>query len=114
MNEGRPHPRAYGTNARVLGKYVREEKVIPLEEAIRRMTSLPAEKFNLQNRGLIKEGYFADIVLFDENEVGDKAKYDDPHHFSVGFKYIWVNGALTINNSEHNGTRKGVSIRNKN
>ncbi len=114
MNEGRPHPRAYGTNARVLGKYVREEKVMPLEEAIRRMTSLPAEKFNIKNRGLVKEGYYADIVIFDENEVADKSLYEAPHQYSVGFKYCWVNGSLTINEGKHNGTKKGMAIRNKN
>jgi N-acyl-D-amino-acid deacylase len=114
MNEGRPHPRAYGTNARVLGKYVREEKVMSLEEAIRRMTSLPAEKFNIKNRGLVQEGYYADIVIFDENEVEDKSLYEAPHQYSVGFKYVWVNGQLTINESKHNGTKKGMAIRNKN
>src|SRR5690606_35298583 len=70
-NAGMPHPRGYGTNARVLGKYVREEKIISLEEAIRRMTSLPAQKFQLKDRGLLREGFAADIVLFNENEVKD-------------------------------------------
>jgi N-acyl-D-amino-acid deacylase len=110
----RPHPRAYGTNARVLGKYVREEKVMSLEEAIRRMTSLPADKFNIKQRGLIKEGFMADIVVFDENEVTDMATFENPHQFSKGFKFIFVNGALTIDNGLHNGTRKGLAIRNNN
>ncbi len=110
----RPHPRAYGTNARVLGKYVREEKIMPLEEAIRRMTSLPADKFNIKQRGLIKEGFLADIVVFDENEVTDMATFENPHQFSKGFKYIFVNGALTIDNGLHNGARKGLAIRNNN
>jgi N-acyl-D-amino-acid deacylase len=114
MGVGKPHPRAYGTNARVLGKYVREMSVITLEDAIRRMTSLPAEKFNLKNRGLIKEDYIADIVIFDENEVTDMANYTEPHSYAKGFKYVWVNGALTINEGKHNGTRKGMAIRNKN
>lgn len=114
MGAGKPHPRAYGTNARVLGKYVREMGVITLEDAIRRMTSLPAEKFNIKNRGLIKEDYIADIVVFDENEVTDMANYTEPHQYAKGFKYIWVNGALTINEGHHNGTRKGMAIRNKN
>jgi N-acyl-D-amino-acid deacylase len=114
INEGRPHPRAYGTNARVLGKYVREEQVMSLEEAIRRMTSLPAEKFNIKNRGLVKEGYYADIVIFDENEVADKSLYEAPHQYSVGFKYVWVNGELTIDEGKHNGTKKGMAIRNRN
>jgi len=114
MGVGKPHPRAYGTNARVLGKYVREMGVITLEEAIRRMTSLPAEKFNLKNRGLIKEDYIADIIIFDENEVTDMANYTEPHQYAKGFKYVWVNGALTINEGVHIGTRKGMAIRNKN
>jgi N-acyl-D-amino-acid deacylase len=114
MGVSRPHPRAYGTNARVLGKYVREEKVMSLEEAIRRMTSLPANKFNFKERGIIKEGFFADIVVFDENEVIDMATFENPHQFSKGFKYVFVNGAITIDNGIHIGTRKGVAIRIKN
>jgi N-acyl-D-amino-acid deacylase len=113
MGAGKPHPRAYGTNSRVLGKYVREEKVISLEEAIRRMTSLPADKFNIKERGLIKEGYIADIVLFDENEVADMSTYENPHQYAKGFKYVIVNGALTIDQGQHNGTRRGMAIRNK-
>jgi N-acyl-D-amino-acid deacylase len=114
IGSGKPHPRAYGTNSRVLGKYVREEKVISLEEAIRRMTSLPADKFNLKERGMLKEGFIADIVVFDENEVTDMSTFENPHQYAKGFKYILVNGALTIDNGIHNGTRKGVAIRNKN
>jgi len=113
LGSGKPHPRAYGTNARVLGKYVREEKIMSLEEAIRRMTSLPASKFNLKNRGLLKEDYIADIVIFDENEVNDMATYENPHQYSTGFKYVIVNGALTIEDGVHNGVRKGMAIRNK-
>ena len=80
-NQGAPHPRGYGTNARVLGKYVRQEKVITLEGAIRRMTSLPAQKFGLKDRGLLKEGFAADIVIFDEKEVMDLSTYDKPHAY---------------------------------
>ena len=114
MGVSRPHPRAYGTNARVLGKYVREDKVMSLEEAIRRMTSLPANKFNLKERGIIKEGFMADIVVFDENEVTDMATFENPHQFSKGFKYVFVNGGLTVDKGLHNGARKGMAIRNKN
>ena len=81
FGSGMPHPRAYGTNARVLGRYVKTLGVISLEEAIRRMTSLPAQKFNLRNRGLIKEGYFADIVIFDEDEISDASEYNQPHQW---------------------------------
>jgi N-acyl-D-amino-acid deacylase len=114
VGKNRPHPRAYGTNARVLGKYVREEKIMSLEEAIRRMTSLPANKFNLKERGLIQEGFIADLVVFDENEVIDMATFENPHQFSKGFKYVFVNGAMTLDKGAHNGARKGMAIRNKN
>jgi N-acyl-D-amino-acid deacylase len=109
--KGFPHPRTYGTNARVLGKYVREEKLISLEEAIRRMTSLAAQKFQLKDRGLLKEGYAADIVVFDENEVADKATFEQPHQFSAGFHYVIVNGQVVIDNGKHNGIRSGQTLK---
>lgn len=107
---GSPHPRGYGTNARVLAKYVREEKVISLEEAIRRMTSLPAQKFQLTGRGLLREGYAADIVLFDEKEVQDVSTYDKPHAYSKGFHFVIVNGVLTVDNEKHMGIRAGKAL----
>ena len=110
LNAGMPHPRGYGTNARVLAKYVREEKVISLEEAIRRMTSLPAQKFQLNNRGLLKEGYAADIVVFDEKEVKDVSTFEKPHAYSKGFHYVIVNGLLTVDNEKHLGVRAGKSL----
>ena len=109
--KGMPHPRTYGTNARVLGKYVREEKIISLEEAIRRMTSLPAQKFQLKDRGLLKEGMAADIVVFDENEVADKATFEKPHQFSAGFKFVLVNGQVIIEKGKHNGAKSGVVLK---
>jgi N-acyl-D-amino-acid deacylase len=111
FNQGAPHPRGYGTNARVLAKYVRDEKVISLEEAIRRMTSLPAQKFQLKERGLLQEGYAADIVVFDENKVQDLSTFDKPHQYSTGFKYVLVNGALTVENGVHNGSRRGAILK---
>jgi N-acyl-D-amino-acid deacylase len=110
FGKGAPHPRGYGTNARVLGKYVREEKIISLEEAIRRMTSLPAQKFQLQHIGLLKAGMNADIVVFDENKVADKARFDDPHQYSVGFQFILVNGQLVVDNGLHTGIRSGRAL----
>ncbi|MBS1592004.1 MAG: D-aminoacylase [Bacteroidetes bacterium] len=109
--EGNPHPRGYGTNARVLSKYVRDEKVISLEEAIRRMTSLPAQKFQLKDRGLLQEGFAADIVIFNAAEVKDNATYQKPHQYSTGFKYVIVNGKITVDESKHNGTRNGKVLR---
>ena len=110
LNAGMPHPRGYGTNARVLGKYVREEKVISLEEAVRRMTSLPAQKFQLQNRGLLREGYAADIVIFDEKEVTDVSTFEKPHAYSKGFHYVIVNGMVTMDNQKHTGIRAGKAL----
>ena len=105
--KGMPHPRGYGSNARVLGKYVREEKIISLEEAIRRMTSLPAQKFQFKDRGLLKEGMAADIVVFDENEVSDLSTYEKPHQFSKGFQFVLVNGQLVIAGAKHTGVKSG-------
>lgn len=111
---GMPHPRGYGTNARVLAKYVREEKVISLEEAIRRMTSLPAQKFRLKDRGLLKEGMAADIVIFDEKEVKDVSTFERPHAYSKGFHFVIVNGIVTVENEQHTGVRAGKALRNHN
>jgi N-acyl-D-amino-acid deacylase len=108
---GNPHPRGYGTNARVLGKYVREEKVISLEEAIRRMTSLPAQKFHLSDRGLLRDGFAADIVVFDAATVKDLSTYDQPHQYSTGFDYVLVNGIVTVDGGKHNGSRAGTVLR---
>jgi N-acyl-D-amino-acid deacylase len=109
--KGFPHPRTYGTNARVLGKYVREEKIITLEEAIRRMTSLPAQKFQLKDRGMLKEGMAADIVVFDASTVTDKATFEQPHQYSVGFKYVIVNGQVVVDEGKHNGTKSGTTLK---
>jgi N-acyl-D-amino-acid deacylase len=107
---GMPHPRGYGTNARVLAEYVRDQHVITLEEAIRRMTSLPAQKFQLKNRGLIREGFAADILVFDENKVQDLSTYEHPHAYSTGFEYVIVNGQLTVDDGRHTGVRGGVAV----
>lgn len=111
FGSGVPHPRGYGTNARVLGRYVREAKIVRLEEMIRRMTSLPAQKFQLQDRGLLKTGMAADIVVFDESTVNDMATFEKPHQYAVGFKYVLVNGTLTVDNGKHNGARGGTVLK---
>ena len=108
---GMPHPRAYGTNARTLAKYVRDEKLVSLEEMIRRMTSLAAQKFQLKDRGLIKEGMAADIVIFDLNEITDKATFEQPHQFSAGFHYVLVNGQLEIEEGKQNAVRSGITLK---
>lgn len=107
LGSGMPHPRAYGTNARVLGRYVRERHIIPLEEAIRRMTSLPAQRFRLADRGLLRPGYAADIVLFDEKTVADRATYDQPHAYTTGISWVIVNGTPVIENGRHTNQRPG-------
>ena len=107
---GMPHPRTYGTNARVLGRYVREMNLISLEEAIRRMTSLAAQKFQLKDRGMIKEGMAADIVIFNATTVSDKATFENPHQFSTGFQFVIVNGLIIIDDEKHNGTRSGRAL----
>ncbi|HPG12733.1 MAG TPA: amidohydrolase family protein, partial [Chitinophagaceae bacterium] len=112
LGAGMPHPRGYGTNARILSKYVREEKVLTLEDAIRKMTSLPAQKFQLKDRGIIKEGMAADIVIFDADKVQDLSTFEKPHAYSTGFKYVIVNGMLTAENEKHLGVRAGITLRN--
>jgi N-acyl-D-amino-acid deacylase len=102
-----PHPRAYGTNARVLGRYVRDLNIIPLEEAIRRMTSLPAQRFRFTDRGLLAPNYAADIVIFDETAVADAATYDAPHAYSKGFSYVIVNGVPVVEQGKHTSKKPG-------
>jgi len=111
FGSGNPHPRGYGTNARILSKYVRDEKVLSLEEAVRRMTSLPAQKFQLKDRGLLREGFAADIVVFNADEVKDNSTYEKPHQYTTGFVYVLVNGVITVDNGVHNGARNGMALR---
>jgi len=110
FGQGVPHPRGYGTNARVLSKYVRDEKLLSMEEAIRRMTSLPAQKFQLKDRGLLLFGYAADIVIFDPDKVQDISNFEQPHAYSKGFVYVIVNGQIVLNNSRHTGERSGMAL----
>jgi len=109
---GKPHPRVYGTFPRVLGRYVRERRILSLEEAVRKMTSLPAGKLGLQDRGLIREGFWADIVVFDPNTVMDKATYQDPHQYPQGIHYVIVNGQVVVERGNHTGRLPGKVLRN--
>jgi N-acyl-D-amino-acid deacylase len=111
MGEGVPHPRGYGNNARVLARYVRELHVLRLEDAIRKMTSLPANTFHFKGRGELREGYWADIVVFDPEHVQDDATFKDPHHYASGIPYVLVNGVLIIDNGEHTGAKAGRALR---
>jgi N-acyl-D-amino-acid deacylase len=105
-----PHPRAYGNFARVLGKYVREEKVIPLEEAVRRLSSLPATNLGLESRGVLQEGMFADIAVFDPATIADRATFEKPHQYAVGMKHVFVNGVQVLQNGEHTGAKPGRAL----
>jgi N-acyl-D-amino-acid deacylase len=104
---GKPHPRFYGTFPRVLGVYVRDKKVLTLPEAIRKMTSLPAEITGLSDRGLLRPGMGADIVIFDDKTVADKATYEDPSQYPVGINYVIVNGSVVIDRGQHTGAKPG-------
>ncbi|MGH7544772.1 MAG: N-acyl-D-amino-acid deacylase family protein, partial [Gemmatimonadota bacterium] len=106
-----PHPRAYGNFARLLGRYVREEKVIPLEEAIRRLTSHAAENLKLDRRGRLEPGYFADVVVFDPATIRDHATYDEPHRYSTGVTDVFVNGIRVLKDGEHTGATPGRVVR---
>ncbi len=104
------HPRAYGCFARLLGKYVREEKVIPLAEAVRRLSGLPAATLELDRRGLLKPGYFADVVVFDPATIGDRATFEQPHQYSVGVQHVFVNGQQVLKDGEPTGAKAGRAV----
>jgi N-acyl-D-amino-acid deacylase len=111
LNFGKPHPRTYGTFSSVIRKYVNEKKLFSIEEAIYKMTGLPAQKLGLNNRGILKEGFFADITVFDQNAIAEKSTFEDPHNYSKGIKYVLVNGKLTLKNGEHIGVVNGKILR---
>jgi N-acyl-D-amino-acid deacylase len=109
--KGNPHPRAYGSFARLLGKYVHQEKVIKLAEAIRRLTSLPAENLKIDRRGKLEKGYYADIVVFDPDEIIDHATFEKPHQYATGMVHVFVNGTQVLKDGEHTGATPGRLVR---
>lgn len=111
LRRGNPHPRNFGTFPRVLGVYVRERKIIPLEDAIRKMTSLNANKLGLKDRGLLREGLAADICIFDPAKIIDHATYTDPFHYNDGIEYVVVNGKLVFKQGQHTGAKPGIVLR---
>jgi N-acyl-D-amino-acid deacylase len=113
LGVGNPHPRSYGTNARVLAEYVRARGVLTLEDAIRRMTSLPAHTFGLQDRGLLREGMAADLVIFDPVRVQDKSTFAKPHQYSQGFDFVLVNGKIVVDEGKLTTTRSGQPLRHR-
>ncbi|HEX3127737.1 MAG TPA: D-aminoacylase [Thermoanaerobaculia bacterium] len=106
-----PHPRAYGNFARVLGKYARDEKVLPLEDAVRKLSALPAENLKIRERGRLQEGYYADVVVFDPAKVQDHATFDKPHQYSTGVRDVFVNGVQVLKDGEHTGATPGRVVR---
>jgi N-acyl-D-amino-acid deacylase len=109
--KGVPHPRGYGNNARCLARYVREKKILRMEDAIRRMTSLPATTFRMKDRGALRVGAWADIVVFNPKTIQDNATFTDPHHYSTGFKRVYVNGVATVKDDKHTEALGGRVIR---
>lgn len=105
------HPRSYGTFPRILGDFVREKRVIPLEDAIRKMTSATARRLSLSDRGLLQPGLFADIVIFDPATIGDRATYEKPHQIASGIKYVVVNGTVVMRDGQHTGAKPGRAVR---
>jgi N-acyl-D-aspartate/D-glutamate deacylase len=110
LGRGQPHPRAYGTFPRILGRYVRDEKVLSLPEAIRKMTSLAATQLKITDRGTLKEGAYADVVVFDPNTVADRATFEKPQQYPVGIEVVVVNGAVTVRNGQHTGAHAGRAL----
>ncbi len=113
LGRGKPHPRSYGTFPRVLGKYIREEKILPLAEMVRKMTSFPAAKFGFAGRGVLQSGNLADIVIFDRERVADRATWKEPHQYPVGIEHVIVNGQVVVENSEHTGRLPGRILRSR-
>jgi N-acyl-D-amino-acid deacylase len=105
------HPRTFGTYPRILGKYVRDERVLPLEDAIRKMTSAVADRLSLHDRGVLEPGMFADVVVFDPATIGDRATYEQPKQLSVGMKQVFVNGVQVIKDGQHTGAKPGRALR---
>ena len=111
LRRGNPHPRNFGTFPRVLGRYVREQKLLPLEDAIRKMTSLNAAKIGLRDRGILREGNFADLAVFSEQRVIDRSLYEDPFHYPEGIEYVLVNGEVALENGAPTRARAGRALR---
>lgn len=111
LGEGKPHPRSYGTFPRVLGEYAREQRVLSLAEAVHKMTGLPAQRLGLRDRGVIRPGARADLVVFDPRRVADLATYEDPHRYAAGIEHVAVNGRLVIRDGEHTGSLPGRVLR---
>ena len=111
LNYGKPHPRGYGTFSRVIRKYVNETSILSIEEAIYKMTGFPAQTLGLKDRGILKEGFFADITIFDQETIAEQATFTSPHNYSTGIKHVLVNGKLTINDGKHESVTNGAILK---
>ena len=111
FTNSQPHPRAYGSFARLLGKYVREEKIISLQDAIHRISGLPAANLKLDRRGRLASGNFADVVIFDPETIQDLATFEEPHQLATGMKHVFVNGQQVLKNGEHTGATPGRFVK---
>ena len=111
LSQGKPHPRNYGTFPRALGKYVREEKIVPLETMINKMTAIPASRFGFEKRGRLQPGCYADLVVFDPDKIADRATWADPHQYPVGIEYVVVNGQVVVEHGEHTGRLPGKILK---
>jgi dihydroorotase/N-acyl-D-amino-acid deacylase len=105
------HPRAYGTFPKILGHYARDEKVLPLEDAVRKATSAVATRLSIPDRGLLREGFFADVAVFDPNAIADHSTFEQPHQLSTGVRHVFVNGALVVRDGKHTGAKPGRVLR---
>ena len=105
-----PHPRAYGNFSRLLGRYVRDQKVMSLAEGVKRLSGLPATNLELDHRGFIQEGMFADVVVFDPATIADRATFDKPHQYAAGMKHVFVNGVQVLKDGEHTGAKPGRAL----
>jgi N-acyl-D-amino-acid deacylase len=112
ISKGLPHPRLYGSFPRIISKYVISDKVIPIEEAIKKMSSMPAKKFNIKNKGEIRVGYDADVVIFDKNKFTDNATYTEPAKYASGIDYVFMGGEVALMNDEITNTSNGGLIKN--
>jgi N-acyl-D-amino-acid deacylase len=111
LGRGKPHPRHYGTFPRILGRYIREKKIVPMPEMVKKMTSSPARKFGFVKRGALKVDCFADIVVFNRDKVIDKATWAEPHQYPEGIEYVLVNGEVVIERGEHTGNLPGKILK---
>jgi N-acyl-D-amino-acid deacylase len=110
-SHGKPHPRIYGSYPRILGQYVRQERLLSIEEAVRKMTSFPAQKFGLWKKGIVREGMDADLVIFDPDTIAERSTFQDPHQYPTGLPYVMINGQVVVDQDRYTGSLAGRVLR---